>query len=840
MGTAFSTKKSTVVNDYQNDERTKLWHESGKKMGIGSNAPVPLLRNDCAVGVLLLYSADKDAFDDEIVKLLERMAENVTFALDNFDREFERRRSEQATVRLGRMYAALSATNEAILHTKSAEELYQRVCDAVARGGKFLSAVIFLAQRGAPWMKIGAVSRKTDIERVRNARVSVDPSHPEGRGLVGEAFRTQRPCVSNDFLNDERTRPWHKENEGSGIRANAVVPIIRGGDSVGVLIMYAGEVNSFDDETIRLLRRITENVAFALDNFDREAERRTAEAAVRESEARFRALTQLSSDWYWEQDADFRYIRVESHRGDEPPDGHPHLGKRGWETDYVPEAEGGWETRRALIEAHQPYRDVVMYKLNPDGSRRYISVSGEPIFESDGRFAGYRGVSREITEKKRAEERIQYLATHDALTGLPNRDMFGQVLNIAIASAQRYERKLAVLFIDLDRFKIVNDTLGHEAGDALLNEMAVRLKECVRASDLVARLGGDEFGVLLQETGDALQVATVARKILSALMKPINLSDQECRVTASIGVCMYPGDGADEQALMKNAESAMYLAKEEGKNNFQFYSAKITTHSLERFTLEAGLRRALENDEFILHYQPKVDFKTSAISGVEALIRWRSPLGIISPALFIPLAEETGLIVPIGRWVLRQACAQNMIWQRQGLPPTCMAVNLSARQFNDGELLKDIREALAESGMPPERLELEITEGMVMKDTERAIKLLTAIKAMGVRLAIDDFGTGYSSLAQLKRFPIDTLKVDRSFIRDIPNDSEDNAIAEAIIAMGQTLGLTVVAEGVETAEQAEFLRSRACDEMQGYYFSKPIEPEKFVELLRTYIRVPPN
>ena len=441
-------------------------------------------------------------------------------------------------------------------------------------------------------------------------------------------------------------------------------------------------------------------------------------------------------------------------------------------------------------------------------------------------------------ERVRSQERIQYLATHDGLTGLPNRAMFNELLRLGAESARRYERKFAVLFVDLDRFKFVNDTLGHEAGDVLLKEMSTRFKECLRASDVVARLGGDEFVFLIQEVGDAAQVTTVARKVLSAALRPVEILGQECRVTASIGISMYPTDATDEQSLMKNADMAMYLAKEEGKNNFQFYSKNIKSQSLERMAIETQLRRALDNGEFSLHYQPKMVSKTGQINGVEALLRWQNPeLGSVSPMQFIPVAEETGMIIPIGRWVLRRACAQNVAWQRAGLPAICVAVNLSMRQFADPDLVRDITATLEETGMPPHLLELELTESMVMHNVERTIKLLTTIKGMGVRLAIDDFGTGYSSLAQIKRFPIDTLKVDRSFIREIPRDTEDRAITEAIIAMGKTLSLTVVAEGVETKEQEQFLRERACDEMQGYYFSKPTTAEEFEKLLRNALTI---
>jgi EAL domain-containing protein (putative c-di-GMP-specific phosphodiesterase class I) len=330
----------------------------------------------------------------------------------------------------------------------------------------------------------------------------------------------------------------------------------------------------------------------------------------------------------------------------------------------------------------------------------------------------------------------------------------------------------------------------------------------------------------------------IARKLLSAVLKPMSILGHECRVTTSIGIAMFPADGEDEPTLMKNADIAMYFAKKEGKNNFQFYSNELKAQSLERLVLETNLRSALDNNELRLEYQAQINLKSQSICGVEALLRWDNPdLGSVPPGQFIPVAEETGLIVPIGRWVLMTACEQAMAWQRQGLPHVCMAVNLSARQFASNEILEHIAEVLDQTGLQPELLELEITEGMVMQDPERAVKRLTAIKQMGVRLAIDDFGTGYSSLGQIKNFPVDTLKVDRSFIRDLPAYTEDRAITEAIIAMAHTLSLTVIAEGVETIEQAEYLRDHACDEMQGFYFSRPIRPEDFAELLRTTPRL---
>lgn len=562
-------------------------------------------------------------------------------------------------------------------------------------------------------------------------------------------------------------------------------------------------------------------------------ERRQIETALSESEERFRSLTELSSDWYWEQDQDLRFVSMTDGNAKSSYQNHEITGKALQELPNTAILSGSWPEYETLLAKQKPFRDLELRHDRPQKQASYISLSGLPVFTSDGQFRGYRGIGRDITERKISEERIHYYATHDSLTALPNRFMFTELLNAALASARRHERKLAVLFIDLDRFKNINDTLGHEAGDKLLSKMAKRLKKTLRSSDVIGRLGGDEFVILVPELEDSRQAAAIARKVLSAAVKPVIVLGQECRVTASVGICIFP-DGADsEQELMKNADIAMYRAKEEGKNTFQFYSEKIKARSLERLILENNLRSALERNEFFLHYQAKRDLQTGEIVGVEALVRWRHPdLGVVSPAQFIPLAEETGLIVLIGRWVLKTACAQNMAWQKEGLPPICMAVNLSMRQSFDDGLIEDVATVLKETGMPPELLELEITEGMVMQDTERAISILTEIKKLGVRLAIDDFGVGYSSLSQIKKFPIDTLKVDGSFIRDIPQNMEDRAITEAIIAMGKTLSLTVIAEGVETEEQETFLREHACDQSQGYFFSRPIPPEKFSDLMR--------
>ncbi len=732
---------------------------------------------------------------------------------------------------LASVYAVLAATNEALLYSVTPQELFDRVCVAAADGHNFITAGVMRPDADG-WMHFEAASGNAS-QYLSQMRISIDANRPEGLGMAGQAYRTLLPAICNQYMKDDRTRLWRPVSQKAGVAAAGVIPIIRNGKAIGALLLYAREENAFAPEIITALQRIASNIAFALGNFEREDERRNVEQALRESEARFRSLTKLSSDWYWEQDADFRFIRMESRHASEDARPNPLLRRRIWESRLQVEAPGTWDAFRELLAQRESYRDVVMQRVALGRAPYYVSLSGEPIFNPAGNFTGYRGVAREITTQMVAEENIRHMARHDALTGLPNRTMFSSLLNMTIPSALRYKRNFAVMFIDLDRFKFINDTLGHDAGDTLLKEITARFKQALRSSDVIARLGGDEFVVLVQEISDREQAAAVAQKILAAASKPMMLMHQECRVSASVGVAMFPGDGEDEQTLMKNADSAMYFAKNEGRDNVQFFSSEINAQVLERLRLESSLRRALERHEFSLVYQAKLDLQTGDITGVEALLRWNSPEhGAVSPVKFIPIAEETGLIAHIGRWVLRTACLQNMEWQHEGLPPINMAVNLSVVQFADESLLDDIAGVLQETGMDPRLLELEITESMLINNIEHAIKLLTAIKRMGVRLAIDDFGAGYSSLGQLKHFPIDTLKVDRSFITDLATNPDDKAITSAIIAMGKTLSLTVVAEGVETTEQQAILRGQACDEMQGFYFSHPISATDFVKLLR--------
>ncbi|MBI3143658.1 MAG: EAL domain-containing protein [Pseudogulbenkiania sp.] len=436
-------------------------------------------------------------------------------------------------------------------------------------------------------------------------------------------------------------------------------------------------------------------------------------------------------------------------------------------------------------------------------------------------------------ERKHAEERIQFMAHHDALTGLPNRALLEDRLNQGILFAQRYGRLVTVVFIDLDHFKLINDSLGHKAGDELLKTVAQRMLHCVRRTDTVVRLGGDEFVIILFDQPDQSRViAPTLNKIREAIAQPIHMAGHELQVTCSMGLATYPHDGQDVETLLRNADAAMYRAKEVGRNNFQLYSSDMNVQMQERLALQEGLLNALSCHEFLLHYQPQLDLHTGHIIGVEALLRWQHPeLGLIAPAKFIQLAEETGLIVPIGDWVLQTACKQNKAWQDAGLPPLCISVNVSARQFREKDLLERVGLALRESGLAPHYLELELTESLVMQDLQQAIATMQKLNDMGIQLSIDDFGTGYSSLSALKNFPVARLKIDKSFVSELPNNQDDRTITRAVISLGRKLHLKVIAEGVEDAAQLEFLRANDCDEIQGYHFSRPISAMEFEKLM---------
>jgi diguanylate cyclase (GGDEF)-like protein/PAS domain S-box-containing protein len=492
-----------------------------------------------------------------------------------------------------------------------------------------------------------------------------------------------------------------------------------------------------------------------------------------------------------------------------------------------------------LAELLQSGTHTLQYRiLRPDGEVRWLEDHARLVLDANQRPLRIDGVATDISERKTHEAKIEHLATHDALTGLPNRTLLDDRIALSLVQARRVQRRLALLFLDLDNFKLINDTYGHGPGDGLLKEIAARLSGAMRDGDTVARQGGDEFVIMLWDLAEADDAAIVAQKVLDALARPFRIEGQEVHVTASIGVSVYPEDGNSSDLLLRHADAAMYLAKELGRNGFQFYTREMGKHAQERAVLENALRYALDRGEFELHYQPQVDLKTGRIIGAEALLRWRHPeLGMVSPMRFIPLAEATGLIVPIGAWVLRTACTEARAWIAAGHPALTVAVNMSARQFYRQDVPELVRSVLEQTGLPADRLELELTESTLMKDTETVVGTLRQLKDIGVALGMDDFGTGYSSLSYLRRFELDILKIDQSFVADLPHSRDAMALTRTIIAMARALDIRTIAEGVETPGQLKFLRDNACDAMQGYYFSRPLPVAEMTALLREGTRL---
>jgi diguanylate cyclase (GGDEF)-like protein/PAS domain S-box-containing protein len=745
-----------------------------------------------------------------------------------------RKRAELKAFQLQQLFLALSLTNEAILRATSVDTLYQQATRAAVSSELFNIASVLVPNERGHFYAIASAGNV--IPGLKKFKVSLDSETPEGRGITAAAMIEGKAQFTNDFQADPRTRAWHEQALAHDINSAAALPLLRHKKPVAIMLFYANRKNVFDAQTQSILQSMADNMSFALDSFANAAEQAIAAERIRQNEERFRSLTNLSSDFYWEMDAGLRFTVYDGRvLGEVNKAAVKHaIGRHLWSLPGVTPDVGGWRHFRRLLDKQQAFREFEFSFTNAEGVTFHLSLSGEPIRDSAGQFNGYRGITHDITNKKQVANHIKHLATHDTLTGLPNRVMFSELLGNAIRNAHRYkEQRFAVLFIDLDRFKAVNDTYGHHTGDLLLAEVAKRLKTPLRNSDIVARLGGDEFVIMLQRINDKDHAAQIAGNILKVFNVPITIEQREFMIGASIGISLFGEDANTEESLMNHADTAMYAAKEEGRNNVRVYSADLHHYSQERAGLAVELRHALKRGELSLNYQAKVDVESGQVVGVEALLRWQHPeLGVISPSHFIPIAEDNGLIVPIGEWVMATACQQVLQWQEQGLPALSLAVNLSARQFNHPDLPAYIQQLLSDNGFPAGQLELEITESLVVQNPERAIRLMQEMKKTGIRFALDDFGTGYSSLGQLRHYPIDTLKIDRAFIRDLDTSREDQAISKAIISMSKTLGLTVVAEGVENSRQLAFLRQYQCDIIQGYFCHKPESAERFAAWFR--------
>lgn len=878
VGTAFRSGKTTFTNDFQNDPRLCPWVLDQQGKDIGAAVAVPIVRDGQSMGVFVFLVETPGSITTEVLALLERMVENVSFALGLFERKRQREKDELANRQLSDMFAVLSATNTAILHSRTRQEMFEAVSASVAMGGKSLGAVAILIEDPVTHILEVAAASGEGVDLIHKTQLSTDPSHPRGQGLAGLAFREQKLKICYDLTSDDRTKSYAASI--SNPYGGAAVPLIVDGKSVGVLYFFFPRMSGKEDpEVFRLMEDIGENISFGLAMLKRGEEKEilsrmyaalsaTTEAIMRAQtrEEMFQLVCEAAVTG-----AKFSFTAVGLARENRDyfeiaavagPTSYRVRSLKFSPREDLSEGRGltgtAYRTGKPAIsndyqqdQRSAPWRG--MQNGSKSGAAIPLLVWGKPIgfilfmsqekgTFSDGlvdlleRLAGNVSFALENfdrrDEAKKAEARIQYLATHDSLTSLPNRSVFMHMLEHSIATAHRNQRQCAVLFIDLDRFKIVNDSLGHSVGDRLLIEIASRLKVCVRECDVVARFGGDEFVSIINCVSGEADVEIVARKILVNLVQPIDVLGHAYCTTASIGIAVYPHHGADATTLVKNADIAMYAAKDGGKSGFRFFSSETRGPSRERLTLETSLRQALELDQLTLHYQPKISAASGEVMGVEALLRWVHPeLGTVPPLKFIPLAEETGVIVPIGRWVLRTACAQAVAWQNDGFPAISMAVNLSPRQFRDEHLLRDIDEVLQWSGLDPSLLQLEITESMVMQNVDQAITILNALHSRGVRLALDDFGTGYSSMSLMKQFPIDTIKVDRSFVRDLEESEKDRAIVTSIITLGKALGLTIVAEGVETRAQQVFLADKLCDQLQGYMFSKPVPAEAIPNIL---------
>lgn len=613
-------------------------------------------------------------------------------------------------------------------------------------------------------------------------------------------------------------------------RREFAAPLPRAGtDEVGTLInSFAAMRDNLSDFQERILQEV--------------AERRQAEATLRERETMYRSLVAAMAEGVVFCDASGAVTTVNPAAEKTLAVAANEKGERSeWLSLPFIRTDGSPFPREShpsavTLRTGQPQDDVVMGFKNGDQNVTWISVNSQPLTE-DGETKPYAVVStfRDITARKKAEERVEFLAHHDALTGLPNRRLGEDRMEMAVRLAKRQGCNAALVFLNLDGFKHINDSLGHAVGDALLCAVSNRLKPCIRPTDSIARQGGDEFLLILTEIADPKAITAIAVGVLEQLSRPFVIDGHDLSITASLGIAVYPDDGGDWDTLYKKADVAMYSSKEAGRNTYRFFTDQMNANTEEYFYLYNKLRYALERQEFVLHYQPQVELRTGLVTGVEALIRWNSAeLGLVSPGRFISLAEDSGLIVPIGAWALKEACRQAVEWRIAGLPPMLMAVNLSAIQFRSGDILSSVKQALDETGLEPTSLELEMTESILIKDTEYVLAMVQQLKAMGIKLSIDDFGTGYSSLSYLKRFNVDKVKIDQSFIRDIVTDTNSKIIVSTIVRMAQGLGLTTIAEGVENEHTLEALRRYQCDEAQGYYYAKPMPAERMKTFLKNH------
>ena len=744
----------------------------------------------------------------------------------------ERKAAEAREHRLTRTYAALSECNQLIVRCRSQDELFPAICRIAVDLGEMKMA----------W--VGMVDAQTRVVRpvacfgegtawLDGIHVSTDAQIPFGRGASGVCIRERRPVWVEDFQRDPMTAPWLDRGLQAGWASSCALPLEIDGAVVGAFTLYSGERGAFDEVQRELLIEMAADISFALSNFAREAERKRMENQLHLTAKVF----EQGGEGIMITDDQVNIVTV--NRAFELITGYTQGEVIGRNPRFLSSERHDRDFFRAMWEAINTggFWQGEIWNRRKDGDvyPEYLSVSR--VIDGQGGVTNYVGTFNDISESKASQEHIQRLAHYDSLTGLPNRILLADRVNLALSRMERSGERLALIFLDLDRFKNVNDSLGHRVGDELLIQVAQRLKELLREEDTVSRLGGDEF-ILVLPAADEDGAGHVAGKVLEALSAPYHIEQYELAVTASMGIAMYPDDGVTYEALSMCADTAMYRAKQSGRQTFRFFTREMQERSDRTLLLENALRRALELNQLYLHYQPQVSLESGRVIGVEALLRWTHPeLGEIVPADFVPVAEDSGMILPIGEWVLRSAVRQMREWLGRGMPPLVMAVNLSAIQFRQANLPQLVSQILDEAELPPGFLELELTEGVAMENPLEAIAVMNDLHGRGVRMSIDDFGTGYSSLSYLKRFKVYKLKIDKSFVRDISRDPEDEAIVEAIIGLAESLGMQTIAEGVETDEQSTFLRAKGCNEGQGYLYSRPMSAEEFEPFARKFTAV---
>jgi len=742
---------------------------------------------------------------------------------------------QQLLQRSNRALRAIHECDAKIADAGDEPALLQAICEVVVKAGYRMAWTGLLADDGAS-IELASIAGESQsyIDSLRQP-LAEDPYRLR---TIAAALQSGQPVVATDFR-QEADRPWRDDALRHGFNSKVALPLVQNGQVIGVFNVYAAETDAFDGEELELLEGLAGSMLAALQALRHRQARAAAEAALRLRERAIEASTNAiiianaRRPGFPVEYVNPAFERMTGYTAAEM------LGRSLSVLHAGDRNQPGLAELRAIL-SEQREGDATLRNYRKDGTPFWSRVHLAPVRDERGAVSHFVAAKYDITETRQYQERLEFQAHHDELTGLPNRNLMRARLNQAIAEAGRRGGSLWVAFLDLDHFKFINDTLGHDAGDMMLRTISERLTHALRAGDTVARLGGDEFVLILPAAGKVPDNAELLQRLMKAVAEPIAINGHRFYPTCSVGIAQYPDDGGDTETLIRHADIAMYHAKANGRDNHQFFTAALNNRAVERLRLEADLRDALERDELVLYYQPQVCLKSGRVVGMEALIRWQHPrLGLVPPGRFIALAEETGLIVPIGNWVLRTACRQNRAWQDAGLGPLRVAVNLSARQFADPELAPAIIAVLTETGLAPRHLEIELTEGLVMADVERTIGVLRQLKAAGLQLSIDDFGTGYSSLSYLKRFPLDVLKIDQSFVRDITTDADGAAIVTSIIGLAHGLRLHVIAEGVESQAQLDYLRAHDCDQIQGYYFSKPLPAAAMEELLRSGRALPP-